>query len=753
MNLTEFRASAGTALGADLSPDSSHGVLLHEEPRNLYIPAGAGTGKTTGLALLSLKALFVDGHPSDSIVATTFTRKAAAELHSRITRGVMYLARETGRRLDEPALDVAAMRIGTIDDLCNQALVELQLGALIDAIVQNGRMRDAVFRSTGGFRKAAPERQQVVSYLAGLFREPRDVSSVRAAAITLRERLGHDRIDEDAWARAEPDAQGVKEMIARYREALAQADQMDFVQLEERFYDELAGGRLAVWLESVRVLLVDEYQDTNLLQEAIYKRIARRAVSEGGWFALVGDDDQSLFRFRGATVDLFVNARARYRSSLVTVPLAVNRRSTKSIVAFANKFLGIDPDYAPARARGKGPLVEDSNRRRWQTTDSVPVLGIFRETPDKLSGALADAVQSLIGGGWTVPGGTVNVTQPGDIAVIAPTTQAITESSGKTRRQIYSHLADDLQHRGIKFFNPRGTRLADVPEVGLLLGLALLCLDPNEDHRPNFVYRQVQAHFDRWRDLARTHIGRSPEPRRPHTLARFVRAWQRREPQGRRATWPREFPLMELLHELTVWIPELRDSAGFLYIEALTRALEQVGTLLGPWATLVSRDRWDQSVRRFYNEFLTPVAMDEIELDEEVLEVLPADSVNALTIHQAKGLQFPVCFVDVASRFRSAHWRQAFARFPRSDVMDPYTLEDALRPFSDGLAPPTRSARDRAFDDLIRAFYVAFTRAEHVLILFGLGDRENGPNPIENVGTGWSRAGHNHWKDLGVELL
>ena len=106
------------------------------------------------------------------------------------------------------------------------------------------------------------------------------------------------------------------EIVERYRkESLDERGQMDFVLLEERFLAELRSGGLETWLTPTRVLLVDEYQDTNLLQESIYIRIVEHILREGGWFAIVGDDEQSLYRFRGATVELFVDAPQRFRLS------------------------------------------------------------------------------------------------------------------------------------------------------------------------------------------------------------------------------------------------------------------------------------------------------------------------------------------------------------------------------------------------------------------------------------------------------
>jgi len=749
LSLDSFRELAAEALRVDLGANSPHGALLDPDRPNLFIPAGAGAGKTTGLALLALQAIFVHSFPADSILATTFTRKAAAELRSRITKGVMAMADLTDRRIDEPALDVAAMRIGTVDDLSNQALIELQLGALIDGTVQRGLMRKAVFEGTHGFRRDGTTRVAVQAYLKPLFDSAESVLGFRNSAVALHDRIGQDRIDLDAWTSSGDGPARTYGIIERYREFLADRGQSDFVTLEEEFLAQLLSGGLDAWMDPLRVLLVDEYQDTNLLQEGIYLRIAEHALSQGGWFAIVGDDEQSLYRFRGATVELFLDAPQRFPTELKVVNLNVNRRSSQPIVDFANTFVGLDPGYQAVRAPGKAPLAPASERERWEASDELPVLGLFRPDVCGLSKDLTSAMSDLLSdGGWSIPGGVISVAQPGDIAVLAPTTGEVTESFGKITRRVFAELADDCTAAGVPWFNPRGTRLGDVPSVAQLLGLSLECLDPNEEFLPGFVFDQARGHMTRWRESAQSLIAEDPEPRQPHGLKAFVAAWNSRQPQGRGA-WPREFPLMELLHELTVWIPELRRSPGFLYLEGLTRSLDQLGTLFGPWAVLVSRDRWDKAVKKFYEEFFIPIALDEVELDEEVLEVLPLDAVNAITVHQAKGLEFPVCFVDVGSRFAKNHWRQAFARFPAANHLSaPYTVEDSIRPFS-SLGSPTRAAVDRAFDDLTRMFYVADTRAQHLLVLFGIGDAD-GPKEIPNVGTCWTRQKENRWGDVGV---
>ena len=124
-------------------------------------------------------------------------------------------------------------------------------------------------------------------------------------------------------------------------------------------------------------------------------------------------------------------------------------------------------------------------------------------------------------------------------------------------------------------------------------------------------------------------------------------------------------------------------------------------------------------------------------VNEELIETFPRDRFPILSIHQSKGLEFPLVIVDVGSRFKRDHPSQTRFRFPvRGDL--PHTLEDRMRPASP-LKAPSRSAKDRAFDDLYRLYYVAFSRARDVLLLVGLN------SDVPNVARGWKRNCSNAW--------
>ncbi len=434
LHIDQFVKLASKCLGIDLTSGSPHRELLSTGPRNLHIVAGPGTGKTSALALLALKAVFVDGHPTEAIVATTFTRKAARELASRITDGLHSLLEETGQRVDAPKFDVSRVRIGTIDQICEAALVERQIGVLVDQLVQNATMTQAAFSNRiAGQGVDESKRESLLYAMNGLFGASNGagrLSTIRDRLSSLRERVGQDQIEMSSWSALNPGHATAVQTLRSYVAKLTEDGRLDFIAVEEEFRDRLADGTLEEWLRPIRVLLVDEYQDTNALQESIYQAISVHAWENGGWIALVGDDDQSLFRFRGATVEMFVEAPSRYRQALSgslieTLPLNVNRRSSLPIIDFANRYVSLDEAYQPARVPDKPELIGSSQRDAWSVSDNIPVLGVFRPDLSGLADVLVDLIGATLQHGLEVPGAPepIRQQQAGDIAVIGYSTR------------------------------------------------------------------------------------------------------------------------------------------------------------------------------------------------------------------------------------------------------------------------------------------------------------------------------------------
>ncbi len=735
---------------------------------SLFLVAGPGSGKTTVLALRLLKFIFVDGVDPAAILATTFTRKAAAELRSRILGWGDKLRRELMRT--QPALkpqlerlDLNRIITGTLDSIAEEVLRDQRAPGTQPAIVIEEFVADALMIRRGFFDHSRHRDDALRDYIVGLNGTAWNmhIGTLREITREVRDRLLHDQVDV-ATFEANASHPGVPVLCAAIRDYANALDAdlvLDFAALEDRFLERLENGTLSGFLDNLHVVLVDEYQDTNLLQEQIYFTLAQSVIQRSGAITVVGDDDQSLYRFRGATVELFRDLPARIQAQCRVTPRTIylnsNYRSTPTIVRFYSDFVDLDPAYVPARVTGKPSLVAARN----PVPVNYPVLGLFRPDLDTLARDLARFIHDVFQGrGVTVrqdeqtfhiksnpSGGAL-----GDCALLCSSPREYS-SGGRLRLPFLLKQALESLDPPIQVFNPRGEEFSNVSEVSILCGLMLECIDQNATVQDGISNLPANARdvMNHWRQLAQAHIAANPRPNaRGRSLRDFVCAWQTRTPQGG-GDWPREVDLMGLVYNLVTWIPSMQtDPEGLVYLEAISRTISQSIRFSAYESAIRNDPPYDErSVRAALWDIFVPLATGAIELAEELIEEFPRDRLNILSIHQAKGLEFPLTIVDIGSDFKTNHHAHAFKRFPRGGSRS-HRLEDELRLYSPRLDAPDRSQRDRAFDDLIRQYFVAFSRAQDVLLLVGLGDQRNGPKSIENVATGWVRDSDWPWREL-----
>lgn len=783
-------------------------AILSESDKSLFIVAGPGSGKTTVMVLKILKYIFVDGIEPNEIVATTFTRKAAEELNSRILgwgdQIKTHLTDEHDgddfedieRILEIEHIDFNQINIGTTDSVAEELLREFRKPGetqpvIIEDFVANSAMIKILIDSKKHLNKNLTE---YLKQLSGRHKleEPSLMSKI---LIELKNRMYYDQVDfNELYEKTEPQS-GLRlalDCIKEYEETLKSRHTIDFSMLEYTFLEKLKNNELKDFLDEVKIVLIDEYQDTNLIQEDIYFTIAKSALQNNGSITVVGDDDQSLYRFRGATVDLFTNYKQRIKERLdldvEEINLRTNYRSTENIIEHCNQFVGLDSDYQKARVENKPKIIAPDFDK-----DKMPILGMFRNNPEMLARDLALLINDLVNKGkselkvlqvldeeyYKKVNGKVNIAQlqeikrqnlkkgkemdkirieldndygsASDIAVLSFSPK----ESQYGNKSFLHNLRKNLRRlkKPIEMFNPRGIELQDVDIVAIFCGLMLECIDPeaqiqNEDKDiPNLAKRNM----NRWRLKAKDYIKLNPEPTSPVSLDTFVTKWQLRQPNpltdkdGNLVEWPERTNLMGLAYRLTTWIEDLQDDVeGVVYLEAITKSITQTG-FFSKYHSDISNNAGEKKesiLEAIWNIFI-PLSTGGIGLDETHLETLPEDRVNVLSIHQSKGLEFPLVIVDVGSMFKTNDIGTQKLRFPKS-IKDKITIEDSIRKYST-LGENPRSEKDRQFDDLIRRYFVAFSRAESVLLLVGLNPaiegyvKKNQHFNIPNIALGWSR--------------
>ena len=798
----EFEDIVVNILKRDISSNhDQQEAILSKANEGLFIVAGPGSGKTTVIVLKILKYIFVDDIKPNEILATTFTKKAADELYSRILGWgdeiKNYLIDNAGDDFDLliaiNRIDFNQLTIGTTDSIAQELLrVHKEPGTNQEVVIEEFVAKFAMVKILLKDNRYLDENLQ--GYLKSFTTKDKlkEASQMSEILLQFKNRMYFDQIDFDEFYANVGEGGGARialDCIKEYEEELKSRNIIDFTMLESKFLDSLRSGKMDIFLDDLKIILIDEYQDTNLIQEEIYFTMAQSAIANGGSISVVGDDDQSLYRFRGATVDLFTNFKSRVREKLGIdvreINLRTNYRSSRNIINHCNQFVELDGEYQHARVEDKPKIIAPDLEKY-----NMPILGLFRNNLQMLSKDLAKLVSDLINNGET----TLKVNRVIDDEYFKRLERCRTpeelkqlkkDSAEKARdidnisikldeeegsasdmalltfspkemksgnHTLNGHLRNQLKRlrKPIEVFNPRGRDLQEIKEVAIFCGLMLECIDPeskiqNSDKQiPNLGKRNMQ----RWRYEAREYIKLNPEPHNPFDLNTFILDWQRRNPRGYEK-WPNRANLMELAYKLVTWLDFLQEDAeGVVYLEAITQSITQTGFFNKYSANIMFTSPEEEKasiLEAIWNIFL-PIATGDVAIDEALLETLPSNRLNIMSIHQSKGLEFPMVIVDVGSKFKNNDVRTQNLRFPKKEPG--YTvMEESIRKYSE-LGEDERSEKDKSFDDLTRLYFVAFSRAEHILILVGLNKAIDGYSykqkhkSIPNVALGWSRDEH-----------
>ena len=794
----EFEDIVVNILKRDISSNKEQrNAILAPCNKSLFLVAGPGSGKTTVMVLKILKYLFVDDVEPNEIIATTFTRKAADELYSRILGWGDMIKNHLLNNNDDfdtiakiTSIDFNQIIIGTTDSIAEELLREYKKpgenqSIVIEGFVANSAMIKILIEDERYLNKNLVEYLKEVSGREKL-EEPSKMSEI---LIEMKNRIYYDEVDFNKLYHKTQEGSGARialDCIKKYENKLQNRNIIDFTMLEAEFLKKLKNNELKTFLDEIKIVLIDEYQDTNLLQEDIYFTIADYALNNNGNITVVGDDDQSLYRFRGATVDLFTNYQERINQKLgidvEEINLRTNYRSTENIIEHCNQFAELDMEYQKARVENKPKIIAPDF-----DNDKMPILGMFRNNPEMLAKDLTRLINQLVNKGeakmkvlqvlnkeyYEKINGAIDIARlqqikeenikagreiesitlkldsdygsASDIAILSYSPK----ESHYGNRSFLHYLRKNLKklRQPIEVFNPRGIELQDIDIVGIFCGLILECVDPesNVQKSDKTIPKLAIHNMRRWRMKAKDFIKLNPEPHDPITLSQFVTHWQLRRPIGY-TDWPKTASLMELAYKITTWIEELQeDVEGIVYLEAITQSITQTGFFNDYHSNISFKNPKEERasiLEAIWNIFI-PLSTGGVKIDESLLETLPDNRINVLSIHQSKGLEFPLVIVDVGSRFKQNDVRTQKLRFPKL-ITEELTLENRIRQYSK-LRENKRGEKDKSFDDLTRLYFVAFSRAEKVLLLIGLNSAIEGYNKkndhfdIPNVALGWSR--------------
>ena len=297
----------------DLLNDSQREAVVYCDGASLVV-AGAGSGKTRVLTY-KIAYLIDHGLPPYSILALTFTNKAAREMKTRIAQ---ITSEETAARLwmgtfhsiFSRILRREATRLGYTSNFTIYDATDSK--SLVKSIVKDMGLDEKVYRP----------------------------GTVQSAISKAKNALISPKAYASSKALVEADMRSnmplIRDIYARYQYRCKQADAMDFddllMQTNVLFRDHPEV--LAFYQERFRYVLVDEYQDTNVAQYLIVKQLTKLH----GRVCVVGDDAQSIYSFRGANINNILDFKNQYPDTKV-FKLEQNYRSTQTIVNAANSLI------------------------------------------------------------------------------------------------------------------------------------------------------------------------------------------------------------------------------------------------------------------------------------------------------------------------------------------------------------------------------------------------------------------------------
>jgi len=241
---------------------------------------------------------------------------------------------------------------------------------------------------------------------------------------------------------------------------------------------------------------VDEYQDTNPLQEKLYFKIAKQLGSKN--ITVVGDDDQALYRFRGGTVECLIKFPERVHKMLnceaESLQLRKNYRSTENILNWVNRYVNFHPEMRKegARARGKKQMLSGEG----SSGHPEPIRLILKDSHDKSAEIVAKIIKGMKKRDY--------IRDYSQIALLFHTTrESKTKNAGPYVRA--------LKKKNIPVYNPRNKLFLEHEEIRLALGGVIRCIHPNLDKKERVMGGKIQDQVEDWYNnftsLAKKHGG------------------------------------------------------------------------------------------------------------------------------------------------------------------------------------------------------------------------------------------------------
>ena len=646
----------------------------------LLIIAGPGTGKTFTLVQRAIYLIQEHNVKPEQIMIATFTEKAANEIITRISNAFL----ERGI-----VVTINDMCIGTFHSICLRLIKE---NLEYTSVKKNYRTLDAF------------DQTYLVEQNIRKFREIEDFDLVitdkrvwdQATAIcTYVNKLSEELVSPEELKDDEnPKLQALGEIMELYNQLLEEQNLLDFSKLQTVAYELLSNNYeiLEKIQDQIQYFMIDEYQDTNYIQEQLVLLLAQKTDN----VCVVGDDDQGLYRFRGATIRNILEFPAHFDyGKCKIIKLVTNYRSNSDIVDFYNHWMETTSGQKFKFDWQSFRYEKSIEANRPNIPDEKAVIRITSE--DDL-GEWNEDILSFIEE-------LVASKKIKDLNQIAFLFKSVKNDKVLT-------LANYLESNGINVYSPRSDMFFKREEIILTFGCLLYLF-------PNYVQKMENDDFDfmdnNLKDYYVSCIELFKEKILAHkseykSLLSWIHAHGVKHSNITRTT---DYVFSGLFYQMFEYEPvrnyqDITMSTSGVIDQRPPRNLAQLSQIITKYEYLERLDVFtskniEWAVEKFFNTYIRFLYIGGIGEYEDDSEYAPSGCVSFLTIHQSKGMEFPIVVVGSLGNSPTKQTDDVLI-----EVENKYFARKAYEPYD-----------DIKYFDFWRLYYTGFSRAQDLLVLTG----------------------------------
>lgn len=642
----------------------------------VLIIAGPGTGKTFTLVKRAVYLIVEKQIAPEEIMIATFTEKAAKEIITRISNELIALG---------ISININEMYIGTFHSICLRIIKE---NLEYTRLRKNYRLLDQfeqqyiIFQNMHRF-KNIENYQMIFNKNIGTWKQSGElahyISIISEELVDINLLINDSRANISALGKA----------CKLYNEILEDENILDFsgIQIEVFNLFKTNSEILKKIKEKIKYIMVDEYQDTNYVQEQLIFMVANEKMN----ICVVGDDDQGLYRFRGATIRNILEYPNKFEENKCRkIYLTKNYRSEKGIIEFYNKWMNEET---------ASQFNFNWNQFRFKK---------------QIECGIGEGIKSPV----VIRVGAEEFYDEWDKEILVFLNKLKNDKAINDYNQIaflfrsvknehVTQLAEFLEENGINVYSPRSDMFFKRKEVkfaiiAIMLTFPQYVADLNQN-KFEFMSEELWNYYIQSTTEFMLYINESNNKELLDwikTKAAKHTYWNENADYGFSGLMYELFqfePFKSILDvNLNTGVIDTRPSHNLAKLSNIIVRYEYLHRL-----DVLTSKNVNKHTERFFNmylRFLLDGGIDEFEDDSEYA---PSGCVSFLTIHQSKGMEFPIVIVGSLN---------GVPRMDKDQIT--YVLENEF--YHRSLFEPKELIK---FFDFWRIYYTAFSRAQNLLVL------------------------------------